>query len=66
MEQFGEDYPRIRLGIGPKPVGADLAAWVLSTFSKEEEKTLGEAIDTLPDIVRSFVMDSGKDEETVA
>ena len=38
-----EDFPRIRLGIGEKPhPDYDLAAWVLSEFSKKEMQTLDE------------------------
>ncbi len=36
-----EDFPRIRLGVGEKPhPDYDLAAWVLSEFSKEEQAAL--------------------------
>lgn len=36
VECIGEDFPRLRIGIGPKPEGADLAAWVLSNMNKTE------------------------------
>lgn len=32
-----EDFPRIRVGVGMKPGNMDLAKYVLSHFSKEEE-----------------------------
>ncbi len=32
--------PRLRLGIGPKPAGADGAGFVLGRFSSEEEKDM--------------------------
>lgn len=41
-----QDFPRIRIGVGAKPhPDYDLADWVLSTFSPEEEKALTPAID---------------------
>lgn len=58
VEQFGEDFPRLRIGIGPKPAQGDLAAWVLSRFAEEEEKTLNETLQTLPDTLKSFVLDA--------
>ncbi len=37
-----EDFPRIKLGVGNKPSpDYDLADWVLSRFSKEDEAALG-------------------------
>lgn len=56
VEQFGEDFPRLRIGVGPKPEKVDLAAWVLSAFSDEERKVLEGSIATLPDILSTFVM----------
>lgn len=56
VEQMGEGFPRLRIGIGPKPDGADLAAWVLSKFSAEETQALIPVYDALPDALRRFVM----------
>lgn len=56
-DRFGENYPRLRLGIGPKPAGRDLATWVLSNFDAEEEALLLKAIDEVPEIVKKFVME---------
>ncbi len=41
-----DEFPRVRLGIGAKPhPDYDLAAWVLSTFTKAEGARLEEAIE---------------------
>ena len=41
----GKDtFPRIKMGIGAKPEGWDLADWVLSSFSRQERAALDEAI----------------------
>ncbi len=44
-EHIGSDnYPRIKVGVGQKPHrDFDLAAWVLSNFSKEENACLSES-----------------------
>ena len=40
-ELGSQDFPRVKLGVGAKPhPDFDLAAWVLSTFSAQEEKAL--------------------------
>ena len=44
MEQLGtQDFPRIRVGTGDRPEGRDLADWVLSRCSKEEQPVMDEA-----------------------
>jgi peptidyl-tRNA hydrolase, PTH1 family len=59
-EVYGENWPRIRVGIGPKPEKGDLAAWVLSRFTEDEERILEEAIGKIPDMIREFVMTGTK------
>lgn len=40
-----QDFPRIKIGVGAKPhPDYDLADWVLSSFSAEEEKNLAPAL----------------------
>jgi peptidyl-tRNA hydrolase, PTH1 family len=56
VEVYGEDWPRIRIGIGPKPEKGDLGNWVLGRFTEDEEKMLEESIGKIPDLVREFVM----------
>lgn len=41
-----QDFPRVRIGVGAKPhPDYDLADWVLSSFSAEEEKALAPALE---------------------
>ena len=43
-----EDYPRFKIGVGQKPhPDYDLASWVLSNFSSEEQKALIELRDNV-------------------
>lgn len=39
-----QEFTRVRIGIGPKPQGMDLAYFVLSPFSKEDRKCIDEVI----------------------
>lgn len=38
-------FPRVRVGIGPKPEGQEAAEYVLSNFSEEEREKLHQALD---------------------
>lgn len=60
VDAYGEAWPRIRIGIGPKPEKGDLATWVLSRFTDDEEKVLEEAVGKVPDMIREYVMGSMK------
>lgn len=40
-----EKFYRVRVGVGAKPDGWDLADYVLSTFSREDEAVMEEAMD---------------------
>lgn len=44
-----QDFMRIRVGVGEKPEGWDLADYVLSRFSKEERKAVEEAMEDAAD-----------------
>ena len=59
-ELGSQDFPRVKIGVGGKPhENADLADWVLSGFSANEEKSLQTALKNAADaalcIVRSGV-----------
>lgn len=40
VDSIGENFPRLRIGLGPKPDGVDLASWILSGLTKDEKKAL--------------------------
>ena len=44
-EVGSQSFPRVKIGVGPKPhPEMDLADWVLSTFSAQEEKALSVSL----------------------
>ncbi len=55
VEDLGEDFPRLRIGIGTQPEGHDLAAWVLSTLSREELSTLRTTFNHLPELISTRI-----------
>jgi len=56
QQLIGQNYARLRMGIGADyPQGGQID-WVLGCFSEEEQKTLQPAIDTAVEIVKSFVL----------
>jgi len=49
-ELGSQDFPRVKIGVGSKPTPEyDLADWVLSSFSAQEEKALGPALERAAD-----------------
>jgi len=59
-QQFGEEYPRIRIGVGAQAAGQDLANYVLSNPDAQERKAIDAAIAKIPEMVRSFVLGDQK------
>ncbi len=57
VEQFGENFPRLRIGIGNPSKGEDLATWVLSAMTAEEKMALNTAYDEIPEVVTKFMME---------
>lgn len=56
QQLIGQQYARLRMGIGSDyPHGAQID-WVLGRYSEEEQKTLQFSIDTAVEIVNSFVL----------
>ena len=59
-----EQFPRVKIGVGAKPnPDYDLAAWVLSKFTPEEQKLLNEAYERAPGAVELIV--SGRMDEAM-
>lgn len=56
VDTLGEEFPRLRIGIGPQPKDRDLATWVLSKLTVDETKAFRAVTDQIPDIVRKFVL----------
>lgn len=49
-ELGSQEFPRVKIGVGAKPTPEyDLAAWVLSTFTAQEEKSLQSALERAAD-----------------
>ena len=49
-ELGSQDFPRVKIGVGSKPTPEyDLADWVLSSFSAQEEKALASALERAAD-----------------
>jgi PTH1 family peptidyl-tRNA hydrolase len=51
----GEQFARIRVGIGPMPKGVDQADFVLSEFSASEQRTIEEAVDHAADAAECWI-----------
>lgn len=56
VQVIGEEFPRIKIGLGSQPAGTDLAAWVLSSAPKADNEAIQTALKDLPDMVREFVL----------
>lgn len=58
IEMLGtQDFPRLRLGIGPVPPHMDPADFVLGRFSPDEKPVLAAMTDAAVDTVRRIVSD---------
>lgn len=56
IEALGTDeIVRVRIGIGPKPEGTDLAQFVLSDFSNEELILLNKVLDVAVEVVQTIL-----------
>ena len=56
QQLIGQDYARLRMGIGNDyPKGGQID-WVLGHYSKEDLQKLNPSIETAVDIIKSFVL----------
>ena len=57
-ELGSQDFPRVKIGVGAKPdPDKDLADWVLSGFSANEEKELANALNNAGDAALTIIED---------
>ena len=57
INHLGNEFPRLRLGIGRPPGRMPPAAYVLQDFGKEDEPIVVELIDTAVRAVTTFLTD---------
>ena len=56
QEVGSQEFPRIKIGVGAKPnPNYDLADWVLSTFSANEEKALAVSLSNAADAALAVI-----------
>lgn len=58
VQTLGEEVARIRIGLGAPNEKQDLAAWVLSRMTQEENGALEKAFESLPQMLHQFVMEA--------
>ena len=51
----GDGYPRLRVGVGQAPKGADLAQWVLSPMPSEDEAVVVDLLPWISEAVHIWV-----------
>ena len=56
QQLIGQDYPRLRMGIGNDYARGQQIDWVLGRYSEDELKALQPSIDLGVEIIRSFVL----------
>ncbi len=49
------EFPRVRIGIGPKPEGLEAADYVLSPFTQEELEPLGQGLNQAREAIRLII-----------
>ncbi len=55
IQHLGQEFPRLRLGIGRPPGRMDAAGFVLQDFGRDELPWVSEMLDTAVEAVESFV-----------
>lgn len=60
VQVFGEEFPRLRIGIGSPEGNVDLAAWVLSAYAPEERDAVKKAIGDIPERVTDYVLNGAE------
>ncbi|MEZ4645345.1 MAG: aminoacyl-tRNA hydrolase [Chloroflexota bacterium] len=57
INHLGQEFPRMRLGIGRPPGRMDPAAWVLRDFGTDEHALLNEVLDEAVKAVETYLTD---------
>lgn len=52
-----QEFPRVKVGVGEKPKGWDLADYVLSRFGGEDRKVMDEAVKEASSAVMMMITD---------
>lgn len=63
VEQLGEDFPRLKLGLGSPPKTHDLATWILSGLSAEEGEAVEKMFHEMPLLLKDFVLEEDHQKE---
>ena len=56
LQLIGQDYARLRIGIGNDYPKGSQVEWVLGKYSADDLKTLQTSIDMACEIINSFVL----------
>lgn len=59
-QQIGEDYSRLRIGIGPQPDNLASETFVLQKFNQAEKKQLPNLTKEVSSIITEYIYSSGK------
>ena len=56
QQLIGQNYARLRMGIGKEYARGAQVDWVLGKYDEEDQKTLQPSIDTAVEVIKSFVL----------
>jgi PTH1 family peptidyl-tRNA hydrolase len=55
IKQIGQDFVRVRLGMGPVPPKWDLASFVLSKMTQADMQEFGNVLDKIPGLTEALL-----------